>query len=70
LYCIVFIGFLHQRTPLHVATEGKHKHTVERLVGHKADTNLQDNNGVSATIQLVTVQCCGCEFGSCSLAPK
>ena len=38
---------------MHVATEYHHDYTVECLVEGGADTNLKDDHGVSATIQLM-----------------
>ena len=39
---------LHQRTPLHIATEHHREAVIEKyLVDHGADVNTKDNDGVS-----------------------
>ena len=38
---------LHQMTPLHLAAEGARINILEYLVDQKANTNLQDDNGVN-----------------------
>ena len=50
---VIYVPFLYQWTPLHIAAREGHDDTVKFLVENKADVNNISVDGVSVTILLI-----------------